>query len=215
MMMNTDQLVEVLSRNVSRVPRHALMRRVAIGIAAGGLVTMVLVTAMLGIRPDLRIAMHGFAFWLKWTYTLSLALGASYAITRIARPTSSSLRGLWLLSVPVLVLAGIGVGELARTPSSEWLPMWLGQSWARCPWLVLTLAAPIFAGLLWSFRKLAPTNLRAAGAIAGLGAGAWAATIYCLHCPEVSAIFVLTWYSLGILLATGVGAVLGPRLLRW
>lgn len=213
--MNTEQLIETLSRDVSRVSRHAVVKRIGVGIVAGGFVTMLLVTATLGIRPDLHIAMHGFSFWMKWTYTISLALGATYAITRIARPAPSSLRGLWLLMVPVLILAGIGVGELARTPSSEWLPMWLGRSWAKCPWLVLTLAAPIFAGLLWSFRKLAPTHLRTAGAVAGLGAGAWAATIYCLHCPEVSAIFVLTWYSLGILLAAGLGALLGPRLLRW
>jgi hypothetical protein len=57
--------------------------------------------------------------------------------------------------------------------------------------------------------------LRAAGAVAGLAAGAFAATVYCLHCQEVSALFVLTWYSLGILLAASVGALLGPRLLRW
>lgn len=213
--MNTEQLIDSLSRNVPRVSRHAVAKRVGVGIVAGGIVAMLLVTAVLGIRPDLRVAMHGFSFWMKWTYTISLALGATYAVTRIARPAPLSLRGLWLLTVPVLVLAGIGVGELARTPPSEWLQMWLGRSWTRCPWLVLTLAAPIFAGLLWSFRKLAPTQLRAAGAIAGLGAGAWAATIYCLHCPEVSAIFVLTWYSLGILLAAGLGALLGPRLLRW
>lgn len=90
-----------------------------------------------------------------------------------------------------------------------------GASWKVCPWLVLTLAMPIFIGLLWSFRRLAPTRLREAGAAAGLAAGAWAATIYCLHCPEVSAIFVLTWYSLGILLAALAAAFLGPRLLRW
>ena len=59
------------------------------------------------------------------------------------------------------------------------------------------------------------TRLRAAGGAAGLAAGAWAATIYCLHCPETSAIFVLTWYSVGIMLAAGAGAVLGPRLMRW
>jgi hypothetical protein len=93
--------------------------------------------------------------------------------------------------------------------------MWLGASWKVCPWLVLTLAMPIFIGLLWSFRRMAPTRLREAGAVAGLAAGAWAATIYCLHCPEVSAIFVLTWYSLGILLAAGIGALLGPKLMRW
>jgi hypothetical protein len=31
----------------------------------------------------------------------------------------------------------------------------------------------------------------------------------------VSAIFVLTWYSLGIVLAAGFGALVGPRFLRW
>ena len=35
------------------------------------------------------------------------------------------------------------------------------------------------------------------------------------HLVEVSAIFVLTWYSLGILLAAGAGALFGPRLMRW
>jgi hypothetical protein len=213
--MNTEQLIRTLSRDVRPVPRHAVAKRVAIGIAAGGLIAMLLVTITLGVRPDLRVAMHGFSFWMKWTYTISLGLGAIYAITRLARPTPGSLRGLWFLAAPVLILAGVGVGELGRTPTSEWLAMWLGHSWMVCPWFVLALAAPIFAGLLWSFRKLAPTRLHAAGAVAGLGAGAWAATIYCLHCPEVSAIFVLTWYSLGILLAAGIGALLGPWLLRW
>ena len=159
--------------------------------------------------------MLGFPFWMKWIYTASLGAGAVFAVTRLARPTRASLRGLWLLSLPVLVLAVVGIGEMAATPSRKWLAMWLGASWRICPWMVLTLALPIFVGLLWSFRRLAPTRLRAAGAAAGLAAGAWAATIYCLHCPEVSAIFVLTWYSLGIVLAAAAGALLGPSLLRW
>jgi len=213
--MNTEQLIASLSANVPRVSRHALARRIGFGIVAGALVAMVAVVVVLGVRPDLQLAMHGFAFWMKWTYTISLGVGAIYAVSRLARPVPTSLRGLWLLSIPVLVLAGIGIGELASTPSGEWLAMWLSKSWKVCPWLVLSLAVPIFVGLLWSFRKLAPAQLRAAGAAAGLAAGAWAATIYCLHCPEVSAIFVLTWYSLGILLAAGVGALVGPRFLRW
>ena len=82
-------------------------------------------------------------------------------------------------------------------------------------WLVLMLSAPIFIGLLWSFQRLAPTRLTAAGGAAGFAAGAWAATLNCLHCPEVSALFVLTLYTLGIGLAAIVGALLGPRLLCW
>ena len=213
--MNTEQLIASLSADVPRVSRHALARRVAFGVVGGALVALFGLVTLLGVRPDLELAMHGFAFWMKWTYTVSLGLGAIYAVTRLARPVPASLRGLWFLAVPVLVLAGIGIGELASNPSSEWLGIWLSRSWKVCPWLVLALSAPIFVGLLWSFRKLAPTRLRAAGAVAGLAAGAWAATIYCMHCPEASAMFVLTWYSLGILLATAAGAVLGPRLMRW
>jgi hypothetical protein len=212
---STQQLIDTLSKEVPRVTPHALVKRVVFGIAAGSVVAAVLVIAVLGVRPDLRVAIHGFSFWLKWTYTGSLGLFAAHIVTRLSRPTPVSLRSFWLAGIPLLILSGIGIGELAGTSPADWLPMWLGRSWMVCPWLVLALAAPIFVGLLWSFRKLAPTRLRAAGAAAGLAAGAWAATLYCLHCPETSAVFVLTWYTLGIMLAAGSGALLGPRLMRW
>jgi hypothetical protein len=215
MTMDTQQLIESLSKDVPQVRPNALARRIGLGLVGGGLVTTALVTAVLGVRPDLQVAMHGFSFWMKCTYTISLGVGTVYAVTRLARPTPGSLQRLWFMAIPVLLLAGIGIGELSTTPPAQWLALWLGRSWMICPWLVLTLAVPIFVGLLWSFRELAPTRLRAAGAAAGLAAAAWAATIYCLHCPETSAIFVLTWYSLGIMLAAGTGAVLGPRLMRW
>jgi len=213
--MNTDDLISRLSQDVPPVPRRAVGRRLAIGIAFGGVVSAALVVLVLGIRPDLGLAMRGPTFWMKWSYTFSLAIAAVVMVVQLARPDSVRLRWTWLLAAPVTVLGILGVTELARTPPGEWLAMWLGHSWMICPWLVLALAMPIFVGLLWSFRRLAPTRLRAAGAAAGLAAGAFAATVYCIHCPEVSAIFVLTWYSLGILLAASLGALLGPRLLRW
>lgn len=213
--MNTDDLILRLSQDVPPVGRRTVGWRLGLGIALGGLASTVLVALFLGIRPDLGLAMRGATFWVKWVYTFSLAIAAIAMVVQLARPDSAHVRWAWLLAVPVTLLVILGLAELARTPPGEWLAMWLGQSWMICPWLVLTLAMPIFAGLLWSFRRLAPTRLRAAGAAAGLAAGAFAATIYCIHCPEVSAIFVLTWYSLGILLAAALGALLGPRLLRW
>jgi len=213
--MNTDDLIARLSSDVPRVSRNAVGWRVIAGIVLGALVSGAVVVFGLGIRPDLHVAMHSFAFWMKWAYTISLTIAALFMTVQLARPDSQRMRWLWLAGIPMLMLAGVGVVELIRTPPAQWLAMWLGQSWMACPWLVLVLAMPIFIGLLWSFRRLAPTRLRAAGAAAGLAAGAFAATVYCLHCPEVSAIFVLTWYSLGILLAASVGALVGPRLLRW
>jgi len=213
--MNTDDLIAELARDVPRVPRHAVGRRLAVGIVAGVLAAAFVVIFVLGVRPDLHLAMRGFAFWMKWIYTISLSIVAIGMTAQLARPDGGTTRWAWILAVPVVLLGAVGAVELARTPPGQWLAMWLGHSWMVCPWIVLALAMPIFIGLLWSFRRLAPTRLRAAGAAAGLAAGAFSATVYCVHCPEVSAIFVLTWYSLGIVLAASLGALLGPRLLRW
>jgi hypothetical protein len=213
--MNMDALIASLSDNLRPVKRGAVGRRLAAGFVLGGIAAILILSLTVGFRPDLWLAMQGPTFWMKWGYTISLSAAAIYVTSRLARPEPGRLRGLWLLAVPVLILTAIGSVDLAQAPRSEWLAMWLGKTWMVCPWLVLALSAPIFVGLLWSFRRLAPTRLRAAGGAAGLAAGAFAATIYCLHCPEVSAIFVLTWYSLGILLAAGIGALVGPRLLRW
>jgi len=213
--MNMDALIESLSRDVPPVSRHSVRSRLILGIAVGGAITVALIVMGLGIRPDLYLAMRGWSFWMKWAYTLSLGICAIVATARLARPDATLPGWLWLLALPVTGLAIVGAVEMAYAPPADWMAMWLGHSWRICPAIVFLLSLPIFVGLLWSFRHFAPTRLRAAGATAGLAAGAWAAMLYCLHCPEVSAIFVLTWYTLGIALSSLVGALLGPRLLRW
>jgi len=213
--MDTDTLIRSLSADVPAVPRHAIGRRIALGFGLGAAAALAVIVAWLGFRPDIGGAMRGYSFWMKWIYTASLGLIAIVATIRLARPDPAPLRWLWLLAVPVVLLAIVGIVEMMLAPVDQWLAMWLGHSWKQCPWIVLRLSVPIFVGLLWSYRRMAPTRLRAAGAVAGLAAGACAATLYCLHCPEVSAIFVLTWYTLGIGLAAAIGALLGPRLLRW
>jgi hypothetical protein len=213
--MNADDLIESLMRDVKPVGRHPVGRRVIAGVFAGGLVTLIAVGAGLGFRHDLWSAIHGAAFWIKWSYTVSLALCALAATVRLARPGADRLGWFWIIGLPVAGLAIVAAVQMARTAPSSWLAMWLGGSWKVCSLLVFLLSLPVGVGLLWSFRQLAPTRLRLAGAAAGLTAGAWSATLYCLHCPEVSAIFVLTWYTLGIAVSTAMGAILGSRLLRW
>lgn len=212
--MKTNDLIVRLAADTRPVPQNAVGKRLAAGIAVGAAASAALVLLWLGPRQDVAEAIHRASYGVKWSYTLSLAAAALAMTAQLARP-GGRVRGLWLTAIPEFFLAAVGVVELARTRRADWLAMWLGRSWVQCPWFVLLFAVPIFVGLLWSFRRLAPTRLRAAGAAAGLTAGAFAASVYCLHCPEVSAVFVLTWYSLGILLATLVGALLGPRLLRW
>jgi len=91
----------------------------------------------------------------------------------------------------------------------------LGQTWTVCPGLIALLSLPVLVGTLWAMKGLAPTQPILAGAAAGLLAGAVATAVYALHCPEMAAPFLATWYLAGMLIPTVAGALLGPRLLRW
>jgi len=213
--MRTEDLIETLAAGTRRVSVHAVERRVAAGLALGVGATLVLMVTLLGVRADLGQAMMGYPFWMKWGYTLSLAVVAIAAVLHVARPDAIGSRWLALAALPVAAMLVLALGEMATHPMGAWLPMWLGNSWMECSVRVAVLSLPVFAGLLWSFRTLAPSELTRAGAAAGLASGACAATVYGLHCPEVSAMFVVTWYSLGMALSAGLGALIGPKLLRW
>lgn len=213
--MRTEDLISSLAGNARAVPRGAVPRRMAFGIAGGGMVTMLLVAAWLGLRHDLGSAVLGLPFWMKWGYTLSIAAIAVSATIHLARPEAARPRALSWLALPVGLLALLTVVQLLATPPGDWDALWQGRSWHVCTRNVAILSLPIFAGLMLAFRRFAPTRLRLTGAVAGLAAGACGAVLYCLHCPEVSALFVLVWYSLGMLAAAAIGALLGPRLLRW
>ena len=213
--MNTDDLIEQLVRDVPPVTRAGAMLRVGIAVATGALVALVVIALILGFRPDLDAAMQGGMFWMKLSYTGSLAFIAMAGVLTLTRPEARPPRWLWAMLLPIAALALVCMWEAAAMDHAAWMTLWLGESWRQCPFSVFALAVPVGIGLTRALRQFAPTHLRATGALAGMAAGSISATIYCLHCPEVGAAFVLTWYTLGIALVTGLGALLGPRLLRW
>jgi hypothetical protein len=90
-----------------------------------------------------------------------------------------------------------------------------GRTARVCPFLITMIAAPLFIALVWALRGLAPTRLRLTGAAAGFAAGSIGALAYSLHCPELAAPFIGTWYLLGITISATLGAWAGPQLLRW
>ncbi|MES2020484.1 MAG: DUF1109 domain-containing protein [Pseudomonadota bacterium] len=213
--MNTDELIDSLSADVTPVAPHAVERRLSVAVATGAGATAMLVVFGLGVRHDLASAMHGYAVWMKWAYTLSCGVIALFATYHLARPEATRSRSLWLLLIPVGLLGLVAVVEFAAAPPSHWLAMWLGDSWRRCSMRVLVLAMPILIALIWAFRRFAPTQLRLTGAAAGFAAGGFAALLYSFRCDETGAAFVLTWYTLGMVAAAAFGALIGPRLLRW
>jgi hypothetical protein len=93
--------------------------------------------------------------------------------------------------------------------------MMMGSQWVTCALCIPLFAIVPFAALIWALRRGAPTNLRRTGAVAGLVAGALGAVAYAFHCPDDSIPFIALWYGGMVVLCALLGAMLGPRLLRW
>ncbi len=214
--MKTDELIAALSADTTPNPRGGL--KTWLGLAC--LVALVLATgvlvAWLGVRPDLMLAMRLKSFWMKAGYTGWLGLAAFVGVARLARPGGRLGVALWLAALGVIAMAGMGGMRLMTAAPGERMHDWMGHSWTICPIFIIGVSAPAFAAIIWTMRRYAPTRLVLAGAGAGLLAGAIGAAVYgLLRCNETSAAFVATWYTLGIVACAAIGALLGPRLLRW
>ncbi len=210
-----DTLIDALAADVRPVSPHAAGRQIAQALVIGGGIALAGVVAVFGIQPGLDTFAQGAPLLVKSAYAISLA-GIATALTLIiARPGAGSRNGWRWIAAPPAGLALVVLTELARAPMNNWPDMVMGESWSQCPWRIVALSVPVFVGLCVVIRGQAPTDLQASGAAAGLLSGAVAATAYALACPESSAAFILVWYSAGITLATAIGALLGPKLLRW
>ena len=213
--MKTDDLISMLAAGPDLRPPAVPTTRIAATTGAALLVSLLLMLLLLGVRADLGQAIQGGAFWQKVLFVATLAAGGAIASKRLAVPGASVRRAAMLVAAPVVLMWAVAVLVLAGAAPEQRPALFLGSTWRLCPWLIGALSLPIFAALLHAMHALAPTRLRLAGAAAGLTAGALAATVYCLHCPEVAAPFVAFWYLVGVLLPTALGALIGPRVLAW
>jgi hypothetical protein len=213
--MRTDDLVTLLANGAEPAQRHAAGYRHAVALALGMAASAALMLNLLGLRPDLAEAVQLPMFWVKLGFVAWLAWASLVAALRLARPGK---RLTWVpaaLVAPVLAIWGLAGIVLASAAPSARPELILGETWKVCPWLIAMLSLPLFLTLFWAMRGLAPTRLPLAGAAAGLLAGSVGALVYCLHCPELEAPFIGTWYLLGMLIPCVAGALLGRRLLRW
>lgn len=213
--MKTDEFVALLARGNDEVPPRAVERRFVLGIGLGTVASGLLLAGTLDIRVDLVAALRMPMLWVKLGFATSLILASVIATARLSRPGMPVGRTPHAVVIPIAALWLLALGTLMVTAPDQRLPMVFGQTWKVCPWLIAMLALPVFAGSMWALAGLAPTRLRTAGATAGLLSGATAVLLYSLHCPEMDAPFMAVWYVLGITIPTALGALLGPRLLRW
>ena len=212
--MRTADLIDLLARDVRAARPGVVNRRLLAALVTGGAVTLALVALGLHCQPLLAAAQHSW-FWMKASYSGLLTIAGVIIVRRLSVPGAKV--GVAPLAATLIVAAMIawGAAQILSAEPAARLALWLGHTWKVCSPLIFLLAMPIYACLVVAIRGLAPTRPALAGGAAGFAAGALAATAYGLHCPEQAAVFVVTWYTLGIAAATAVGAAIGSRLLRW
>jgi hypothetical protein len=211
----TEDLVSALASAVEPVDRKRAARQLVLAWITGLLVSVLFLAGVLRVNATLPLEAMIPMFWVRAAFCASLMCVSILAVKRLGHPGTRLGRVPVGLALPVLAMWGLAAVTLAEAPKEERIPLLLGHTALVCPWLITLLAAPWFVALIWAMRELAPTRLRLAGAGVGLAAGASGALVYTLHCPELASPFLSVWYVLGMLFPAAMGAMLGPRLLRW
>lgn len=213
--MRTDELIEAMAADATPVGRSEVQSRLMFTALAGGLVAFLLVMLWLGVRPDISQAIKGGFFWIKAAYTTTLGLTFFWCCERLARPGVSANRALAVIAIILLAFVGAGLVQMLGDDPATRMAELRGVSWTVCTRNILALGAPMTLIVLVTLRGLAPTRPMLAGLVAGGFSGGVAATVYGLHCPEATLVFVALWYTLGVAMCALLGATIGRFLLRW
>lgn len=211
--MNTDHLITALSADTEMEPglRAALPR----ALLAACLVAALLFLSLVGLRPDAPQALTQWNVLLKQAFPILLALSAFGAVRRLARPAAPVGGWCAALAVTPFLLAGAVLATLTALPPDAWRAAMMGRTHLFCAVVIPLVSLPMLGASLWALRRGASTRPMLTGAVAGLLSGGAGAAIYATHCPEDSPLFYATWYGLGILIVAALGALFGPRVLRW
>lgn len=210
--MKTDDLINALiADGAGASPRQTPSWWVI--FAGASVFAMIAVVATVHIREDIGQALSNPRLLFKFVATFSLAIPAAALVMRIGRPVAKV--SLLLLLIAPVVLAGGVVSEMLLSDPGTWEARLLGAHALFCVGAIPVFSLVPFAMVLMTLRQGAPTHLRLAGALAGLMGGAIGAAAYVLHCPDDSPFFLATWYSIAVAIVTLIGAIWGPRFLRW
>ena len=213
--MKTDDLISMLASNAGPVSYREGRNRMLATMVLGTLLAFVMMYFSLGPRPDLAQALVLPMFWVKLAFPAALAIVATITLVRLGSPGMQLGKLKLALALPFVLVWGVAILTLANASPEVRPALILGSTWERCVFSIAALAVPTWLAAFWAAKQSAPTRLRQAGAVAGLFAGAAAATVYAVHCTEMQAPFLAIWYVLGILIPAVIGWAVGPKLLRW
>jgi hypothetical protein len=211
----TNQLIDLLSTNIEPVKNGHHKKTLAFALLIGGVAAFCVMLTTVGLRSQTSDKLDPSYLVLKLLFTISVVGLGAMLLARLMRPGQSGRKQSAPVVLPFLMIAGAGIIALVFGEPMAWGRMLFGMHWVTCLLCIPLFAVLPFAALIWALRRGAPTNLTQTGAIAGLVAGALGATAYAFHCPDDSVPYIAIWYGTLVAFCGVIGAILGPRLLRW
>jgi hypothetical protein len=182
-------------------------RLAEIGVA-GGLAALLLVLFWLDLRPDIETAHQQPFFWLKMVYTAALAAAGFDGLARLIRRGPPAPTAIIVAVVALLVFAVGGVTEATQMEPTKLARLFSPASVGACFFNIAALALPTLLLALTVLRGVETERPLLAGFAGGVFAGGLAASVYGLHCPHSTFVFVGLWYLGGVLLCGLAGAAL-------
>lgn len=212
-MNDTDAMIRRLASEAGTARGTSRIRfpmRILLSSVAALIVSLALILAWFADGTDIAAPLRSQAFWFKVSCMFVLAVGAGRLLYRAGSPGSGRHSGLALLPGIGLLLIGMALDRTAY-------PL-LGRHVTSVPICVLAIviaALPALVVLLRTLRHGVVTMPAAAGATAGLLAGALGGMAYAIACRNDGAAFVGLWYPTAIAVVCAIGALVGQRFLRW
>jgi len=213
--MKTEDLIKAMAADAKSV-EPPIAQTLAMAVGAGTLISAILFLWAVGIRDNFVDSIQtSLRFVFKFVLTLSIAIPAFVLVRGLARPDFKVGKVMWWLALAPLVLAAGVIAELLALPADAWKANMIGHNSIACLIVIPLLSLAPLVGVLYALRHGAPTHPAIAGAVGGLLSAGIAATLYASHCPDDSPLFLAAWYTIGIVVMTAIGTLLGWRILRW
>jgi len=210
--MKTEDLISALASDT--LPHQSVGQRLVRALPVGTGVSLAAFVVFWGPRADIVAALSS-ATVLKTVLPLVLVALAGLLAFALAHPGMRSGFRFAALGLFAVVLASAFSVAVAR----DGLPGLVGAlatpSLMVCLLSIPALALPFLGAAFWSLSAGAALRPRLTGAAGGLMAGGLAAAVYSLYCDQDAALFVLPAYSVSIAAVAVLGALAGPRLLKW
>jgi hypothetical protein len=213
--MDTDELIDRLAADPRRpAPSLSIVWWGAASLAVA--LAAVVFFATLGPRLDFAVAAETPRFLFKFVVTTTLAVSSFALVRALSRPGETAWRKAapFIATPPALMIIGV-VAELLVLPPELRAARMVGTNSLVCLTFIPLIGIGPLAIAIYALRYGAPIRPARAGAVAGVLAGAIAATFYAAHCTDDSPLFVAIWYTIAIGGLALFGAAAAGKFARW